>query len=308
MEAVAHQRKIRDREAARDASGRADDDTRDYIYVEPITLEQARAFILKYEWLGTVGHPRACYGLLDGFGTLIAVATFGIPAGQESRDICGRDNRDKAICLERGACAHFAHKHTASHFIPRVLEMASRDHGWTIFYAYADEAAGEIGTIYQACNWLYIGQGTGRPSHRGRWQYRRRDWPKGEWIDERSFYRRGHSIADVTGPGAQWTRRGAEPKHKYVQLVGDKRERKALRAALRYPPQSYPKRNIRKTKIHQVKDGRGRPATGIDPSVTIRLPADLLQWVDKKAKREPGGRTAIIRGLIADAAHSKSSI
>jgi hypothetical protein len=188
--------------------------------------------------------------------------------------------------------AHWAHPHTASFFIPRVIAQASADHGWRIFYAYSDPEAGEIGTVYQATNWLYIGQGVGR-AHRPRWQYRRRDWPKGKWIDERSFYRRGHTIADVKN-GA-WTRRGAFPKHKYVQFVGDNCECRKLRKALRYPVLRHPKRtNIRKTKIHQVKDGRGRPATGLDPSVTIRLSAKLLAWIDRKGK----SRTAVIRRLL----------
>jgi hypothetical protein len=41
---------------------------------------------------------------------------------------------------------------------------------------------------------------------------------------------------------------------------------------------------------------RGRPATGRDPSVTIRLPAALLEWIDGQAGL--GGRSETIRRMI----------
>lgn len=55
-------------------------------------------------------------------------------------------------------------------------------------------------------------------------------------------------------------------------------------------------RNIGKTEIKKVRPKRkpGRPATGRDPSVTIRLPATLLKWIDGKAS----ARSETIRRLI----------
>lgn len=43
---------------------------------------------------------------------------------------------------------------------------------------------------------------------------------------------------------------------------------------------------------------RGRPATGRDPSVTIRLPTSLIEWLDSKADN---GRSDLIRRLLEDA-------
>jgi Arc/MetJ-type ribon-helix-helix transcriptional regulator len=56
---------------------------------------------------------------------------------------------------------------------------------------------------------------------------------------------------------------------------------------------------IGKTETNKRKTGkRGRPATGRDPSVTIRLPASLLEWVDNRAK---DGRSELIRRLLEEA-------
>ncbi|MCW5704896.1 MAG: ribbon-helix-helix protein, CopG family [Bradyrhizobium sp.] len=45
---------------------------------------------------------------------------------------------------------------------------------------------------------------------------------------------------------------------------------------------------------------RGRPSTGRDPSVTIRLPSALLEWIDSKARENDTGRSEMIRRLIEE--------
>jgi hypothetical protein len=50
---------------------------------------------------------------------------------------------------------HWAHPHAASRLIAHAVKFAAADFGWRVFLAYADMAAGEVGTVYQACNWLY---------------------------------------------------------------------------------------------------------------------------------------------------------
>ncbi len=163
----AHQRVIREQHAEREPRpqivGLAG------CTVETITRTDAESVILKYEWLGTMGRGVATYGLRSPERELLGVAVFGWPSSVESRDICGKSRRELAICLERGACVHFAPKNAASYLITHAVKKAAADHGWRIFYAYADPEAGEIGTVYQACNWLYIGQGVGRtPGRTGR--------------------------------------------------------------------------------------------------------------------------------------------
>jgi hypothetical protein len=263
---VSHQRKIRDLEAEREP--REQDSGVIGYTIESIEAEEAAAFITRYEYLGTVGHPAARYCARNEFGEVAAVAMLSHPPNVQSAGICRALNprnlscEDNAclatvVCYQRGACAHWAHEHTASWFIPRVLAMASRDHGWKIFYAYADPEAGEIGTIYQACGWLYIGQGPGRRIIRGearsRLKFRHYDWAADKWVTDRAFYRRGLSMAvdvgRINGRGIRsvrrpWEARETKAKGKYVMFTGDRRERRELLRALRYPVLPYPKRPL----------------------------------------------------------------
>lgn len=245
------QRVMREDEAAKD--WREQDTVIDYDLPIAINAKEANEFIRRYEWLQTPGHPLARYGSYTAYGELAAVALFGKPT-LNSATLYPDIDPNTVVCLERGACASWAHPHTGTWFLPRVLEQANKDHGWKAFYAYSDEEAGEIGTIYQASNWLYIGQGVGRPMQRGkpreRCYFRNKEWPLDRWIGSRQFFRRGLTIADTVDelePDNEkklWVRRFTAAKHKYVQFVGDKRERRAFVKALsvKTPCLPYPKR------------------------------------------------------------------
>jgi hypothetical protein len=244
-----HQREMREREAA---DGRPQDAVIKYT-IEPIGQAEAAEFIRRYEWLGNVGHPLARYCARNEAGEVAAVALFG-RAHVQAAGLCRAVNPkslsadDRAylatvVCLERGACAHWAHRHTASWFLPQALAMASKDHGWKIFYAYSDPTAGEVGTIYQACGWHYIGVGPGRDLKAGkpkpRWQFRQNGDP---WVSDRAFYRRtGLSVEDARAGVDGWQMREVPAKGKYVTFIGDKRERRELLRSLRYSVLPYPK-------------------------------------------------------------------
>lgn len=158
---ICHQRRIRDEKAEADprpimASLRGCE-------VDAVLPRQAKRIILEYEWLGAtrpekaMGRALACYGLRTPDGQLAGVVVFGQkPHGTEFLD---GDYKDLIICLERGACVHWAHPHAASFLINRAVTKARIDHGWELFHAYSDPSAGEIGTVYQAANWLYLGRG-----------------------------------------------------------------------------------------------------------------------------------------------------
>jgi hypothetical protein len=199
-------------------------------YVEKIKAAEAKQVILRYEWLGTMpGRTASCYGLKSPTGALLGVTVFGYTMSPESREICGKENRHLAICLERGACVPDAPENAASFLISRAIKLAAEEHDWRIFYAYADPEAGEVGTIYQALNWLRL------PNTRS---VENLKLPDGKSISERSLRLRGTTRQDVIDFGADVIVRS--PKRKYVTFAGDnKRERKKLRAALRSEVQPY---------------------------------------------------------------------
>jgi len=168
----AWQRKIREKEAQKDP--RPVVGLENAIVVE-ISYEKAKELILKYEWLGNMGSTERSFGLiLD--GELAGVVCLGKTAGTDTaRSVC-KEWAQYVVTLCRGACAHWAHPHSASYLISRACKLMASSGRTTrsgrvflpayIFVSYSDSDAGEIGTVFQACNWLYCGKTSGTTMYR----------------------------------------------------------------------------------------------------------------------------------------------
>ena len=196
-------------------------------YVEKITNADAKWLILRYEWLGTMPRRAYSYGLKTARGALLGVTVFGFTMSAESRDVCGKENRHLAICLERGACVPDAPANAASFLISSCREARRAEHGFRIFYGYADPEAGELARSTRALNWLRIADTR---------QSRTTSCPMVS-LSERSLRHRQMTRQEALDAGAEIIVRPS--KRKYVTFQGDKRERKALRAALRSVVQPY---------------------------------------------------------------------
>jgi hypothetical protein len=105
--------------------------------------------------------------------------------------------------------------------------------------ACADREAGEVGIVYQSCGWLYLGEGVGRAGN-GRWRfYNKRER---RWYSEKQLTKRKIAMGNLRS-NPDWIAEKQPAKARYVHFAGDRRERRALRAALRYPVLAYPKRS-----------------------------------------------------------------
>ena len=192
--------------------------------VEP---ERVRDLIVRYEWMGTIGRANAAYALFAPDGEILGAELFGLTAGTRAGLMCGPENAHLAICLERGACVPWAPRNAPSFLIRRAVKLAAQEHGWRIFYAYADPSAGEVGEIYRTLSWLYLGHGVGRGKG-NRWVITD---PSGHTLHDRAVHRNGWKIADVRKwPG--WKVEPVPQKHKFVWFEGDRRERARLMSAL----------------------------------------------------------------------------
>jgi len=169
----AWQRKIREKEARNDH--RPVVGLENAVVVE-ISYEKAKPIILQYEWLKTMGSTERTVGLLLG-GELAGVCCFGKTGGTETaKSVCGEEWAQHVVTLCRGACCHWSHPHSASYLISRACKLMANGGRTTnngkvfppayIFVAYSDSDAGEIGTVYQACNWLYCGKTSGTTMYR----------------------------------------------------------------------------------------------------------------------------------------------
>lgn len=191
--------------------------------VRETTLRTAASIIEEYEYLGTMPNaPMKAYGIFweGNCGGVIVFGAISPPSVAES--VAPKELSEKVIQLSRGACVHWAHSHSASKLIAFGLREIEKL-GWRIVIAYSDPDAGEIGTVYQATNWMYCGLTAKRPD------YLRPDGTR--WV--------GHMKQGVasTLKTVDRTRKG-----RYVYILGSKTERRHIRKQLLWKPQPYPKR------------------------------------------------------------------
>ncbi len=214
--------------------------------VREITYAEARSIVLGNEYLGEMNSSTEfSYGLFFG-SHLAGVACFGSTAGSKvAASICGSEHRHRVITLCRGACVHWAHPHSASFLVSSACRAMTAK-GYNVFVAYSDPAAGEIGTIYQAVNFFHCGPT--QPTE----QFRT---PDGKIHDSRQV---SGLARDRSGGILKYKRTRAEqkkilieqgceffegtPKHRYVGIFGDRRTKRILRDALKWPVLPYPKR------------------------------------------------------------------
>ena len=216
--------------------------------VKEVTREQALPIILKYEWLGTlpVNFIKFC-GLY--FGNVIA----GVVCFVEVK-FGGKYTlwNYPAICLGRGACVHWCPDFGGSYLIQKSLKLLFKNKEPMYVVAFSDWKAGEIGTIYQACNWTYLGHkgtkewidingkryDTNTPAVRAVTGFQRKKIPELRATKEQIEEQKQKMINDgyklVDGP----------TRGKYATIVGRKNKTyREMVKLLKKNSKPYPKRN-----------------------------------------------------------------
>jgi len=242
----AHQRIIREAKAAEpsnDLFGQwwpTNPDIKD-CEVRAVSYDTAKAIIEEYEWLGNM--PSIT---LHAFGAFYDGACAGVVCySPEYCENLGRWDRfgytGKIILLSRGACVHWAHPHTGSLLIRRSMRMLPDK--YKVVTGMSDIRAGEIGTIYQACGFDYVGAMRERSG-----LIPRQDTVivNGEQLAHRTCKRR-FGTASVTKIRAMGHVVDTTPdidKARYFGFRGTKREKRELRNAILEYIQPYPKRGV----------------------------------------------------------------
>lgn len=123
--------------------------------VQPVSRAIAERIILKYEWLGDMAVTDTFYGIFfENFcGGVICINSNGVYPGN-GRLFGIKDN--ELSYFARGACPFWAPKGTASRLISVAAKLEAK-RGKKVCVAYSDLNAGEVGTVYQASNWLCTG-------------------------------------------------------------------------------------------------------------------------------------------------------
>lgn len=205
--------------------------------VRPISRNLAEQIIKKYEWLGTMATGvNRFYGIF--FSIYCAGVTTFAPAGYNLPSLAKTFKIDgnKLAYLGRGANVHWSPKGANSKLIGWSLKF-EKQLGNKLAIAFSDTDAGEIGTVYQATNWIYVGVGSSwiqwiSPNEKI-WSFNRfTKWCK----DNRMNTIDGKRLLIKKG----WSSQKTNPKHRYVFILDDSDKRLIeLVESMRQP---YPKR------------------------------------------------------------------
>ena len=211
--------------------------------------DNIKYFIEKYEWLGKMPN-RPTHRFVAKYNDEIAGAVIMATPNSFSK-LLGNDTDKIEKLISRGACASWTPKNLASSLIMWSIKWMVQNTNFKLFTAYSDPEAKELGTIYQACNFKYLGQKYG-----SEFVYFDVNNPQLGWFSNRNFHRRSmyKKIAKNLNINVTWNKvseipidvkkilnnkikeymnvclkRKSLPKHKYAYIIGkNKKETKQL--------------------------------------------------------------------------------
>lgn len=217
-------------------------------------LPEIKEFIIRHEWLGRLGLYPTHFFTARYKGVLAGVVIMDMPNAFSK--ILGDNTKKLERLISRGACVSWSPKNLASSLVSFAIKWMVKNTDYRLFSAYSDPYAKEIGTIYQACNFYYLGQKSGATC-----QYK---LDNGRWVSDRYFRSRSVYKRMAKEHGIAWEsewqdgdkvnfslmpesvakmireyskefmlsceKREIKPKHKYVYILGrDRRETRKLK-------------------------------------------------------------------------------
>lgn len=192
---------------------------KDHFQVKRISYDETKSFILNIHYARRMPCIQYAFGLFDrDYPFPVGVVTYGQPASAPlCKGIAGEKNRKHVMELNRLVLyPEYNGGNYASFLVSQSLKMLP---GYTFVVSYADWGGWHhVGYVYQATNFLYTGMTK----------------PRTDKYSESGHAR--HYAENET------RRQIRTAKHRYVYLVGNKREVRQMRNQLNYPVLSdYPK-------------------------------------------------------------------
>lgn len=123
------------------------------------TCQKIKQFIERHEWLGKMPHRPTHRFIATYKGVLAGVIVMATP--NAFSNLLGKEHRDLEKLISRGACISWSPKNLASALIMYSVRWMVKNTHYRFFTAYSDIEAKELGIIYQACNFIYLGQNSG---------------------------------------------------------------------------------------------------------------------------------------------------
>lgn len=123
---------------------------------ERVKLKQ---FIERHEWLGKLSQYTTHWFAAYHKDIIAGVILFNVP--NSFSKTLGDNTKNIERLISRGACISWSPKNLASSFLMWCIDWMVHNTQFRLFTAYSDPTAKELGTIYQACNFYYMGQSSG---------------------------------------------------------------------------------------------------------------------------------------------------
>ena len=120
---------------------------------------KATEFIKRYEWLGTIGSYPTHWFTAHYKGILSGVIIMSMPNAFSK--LLGEETKNIERLIARGASASFCPKNLGSKFLMWCIKWMVDNTQYRLFTCYSDPQAKELGSIYQALNFFYLGQKSG---------------------------------------------------------------------------------------------------------------------------------------------------
>ena len=180
-----------------------------------------------YEWLLYKHYAKRIPSISFAFGLYfnsepVGICTFGSPPSNAlCIGVCGEENRDKVIELNRLCLNDHKVKNLTSYFLSNCLKLLPNN---KIIVSYADTSQNHHGYIYQATNWLYTGLSAKRT----------------ERYDINNPQKHSKTVTETMNYYDLAVRERPQ-KHRYVIFTGTKKQKKTLKKQLKYKILKYPK-------------------------------------------------------------------
>ena len=242
------------------------------LYQENDLSKEINDFIRKYEWLGTIGvYPKWIFTARYK-NILCGVVLFNEPNAYSK--LLGKETPQYEALIQRGACISWSPKGLASRLIMYGCRTLVKNTSKRCFVGYSDASAGEIGTIYQACNFEFLGTKFGakkvyyhpefrlgksfssqvlRRTSTLRWWAREYNIQLDKsWFKENGFKNLEAIPEDIKQQWRDWQKEiiaesiceKQDKKGKYVYVLGKtKKEQRYLNNLKNYKTYPYPKRD-----------------------------------------------------------------
>ena len=193
-----------------------------------ITLGMAKEIIVLHHYLRTFpGGTVMAFGVFVGL-RLLGALVLGVGPVNAHRLIAGASPQD-CIALTRLWLSDELPPNAESRVIGIVMRNLRRHTDLKFVVSYADPAAGHVGTIYQASNWLYVGQSQATPLYSLAGQA-----PRHSRSSSQSFGTR--AVSHFAERGVPLHKVPQQAKHRYCYLLDA-----SLRERLTVPVLPYPK-------------------------------------------------------------------